>query len=201
MEKNDPFNTDGYFYLIDTPHREAEVRDSVKSWMEKLGENFRLKDNPQGSLASLLALIRAHVLVVDPNQRIKSKELADKLQALAEIACSEAGRPEVHSLQYLSHDDASESPTSGTPAVTLDAPESSTLPRSASTRRGQSTQELITAQPGSLVKQKNPSDSRSSLPLREAKGESSNALNSSASLASSFSQIHPHYPRLEGAQP
>jgi hypothetical protein len=194
VEKNDPFHTDGYFYLIDSPNRKAQVKASVSEWMRNLEEHPRLKDNPQGSLASLLVLIQEHVLVVDPKQRMQSKELTGKLETVTEKAHFEAGILGAHSLQPSSLDDASEPPTSGTPAVTLDAPESATTPSLGSARRKRSTRELITAQPGSPAKQITPSGSRSVLPSRGAIGEQAKALSSSASLVSSSPpRMRPHF--------
>lgn len=184
MEENDPFHTDGYFDLFNNPNRGARVRESVKIWMKKLQDSPRLKDNPQGSLVGLLALIRNDVLEVDPEKRIKSNSLTDKLERLAEIARSEAGDDP---LLTSSHEETESLSSSTTPAVTLefDIPESATTPTSDSAPRKRSiTQELITAggsaRPGSPVKQLHSNNSpRSSLVFRRAVAQQATSSNSS----------------------
>jgi hypothetical protein len=89
VEEGDPFHTDEYFCLFNSPNRGAKIKDSVRQWMEILEESAVLRGS-NGVLTGLLNLIKTEVLIVNPNQRIRTKSLTDRLESLARIARSEA---------------------------------------------------------------------------------------------------------------
>lgn len=189
--------TDGYFYLHNAPNRVAKVRESVTTWMNKLEKHPRLKDNPDGSLANLLRLIREHVLIVDPNRRIRTKELTDKLEEIAKTALREAGGGDVTHQETSYNEDGCDSISSaGTPAVTLeyDAPDSATSPSLGSdTRKRSITEELVKPRPGSPGKQLISNGiPRSTLPVRRLPNQATG--HGASPLQISSTPPRQHYP-------
>jgi len=153
VEENDPFYTDGFFYLSEG--REPQVRKSVRKWMDKLRQHKRLKIEG-GSLAGLLDLIEKHVLICDLELRLKASGLTDELENLKNVAFLEAddGLPPIK--EVSSHDERLSSPS--TPAINLESAhhESATAPGSSSDlaeRRRSTTQELM----NELIRSRNPS--------------------------------------------
>jgi serine/threonine protein kinase len=81
---------DDYFFSLiyeeDAPVN-AEVRSSVRSWIDRLGEDC----SDRCALRDVLRIVERDLLVVDPEKRIKAHELLAKLNVIVAGAETSAG--------------------------------------------------------------------------------------------------------------
>jgi serine/threonine protein kinase len=75
-------NDDNFFTVINNEYKEVEVRDAVIQWVDGLHAHRNCSE----LIHDLLDLIMGQMLQVDPVERIKAKELKEKMEVLVSSA-------------------------------------------------------------------------------------------------------------------